>query len=102
MQSQLAHGLPVMQDNNAYHYGMAVNGFHPQQRLGAGVAGNRNDQDASVKLVDARHGDQGVKRIKNQKEQKRAQRITELIEELRVKMEKGGWKVGMKSKFHEW
>lgn len=100
MQSQLAHGLPVMQDNNAYHYGMAVNGFHPQQRLGAGVAGNRNDQDVNVKLVDARHGDQGVKRIKNQKEQKRAQRITELIEELRVKMEKGGWKVGMKSKFH--
>ena len=33
MNAQRSHGMPTMQDNNAYHYGMAVNGFHPQDHL---------------------------------------------------------------------
>lgn len=37
---------------------------------------------------------------RNEREQKRAQKITDLIETLRYSMEKGGWKVEMKSKYH--
>ena len=87
MQSQRAHGLPVLQDNNSYHYNMATTAatpFHPM----------------NLKLIDARHGQAGRKREKNAKEQKRAQQITTLIEELRLRMEKDGWKVELKSKFH--
>ncbi|GAX15751.1 hypothetical protein FisN_3Lh189 [Fistulifera solaris] len=40
------------------------------------------------------------KGVKNAKEQKRAQQITNLIEQLRVKMEKDGWKIEVNSKFH--
>jgi hypothetical protein len=102
--AQRAHGLPVMQDNNAYHYGMAVNGFHPQDHLNgpaAAVSVSGSSTTANpVRLIDGRHGNQGMKRMKNAKEQKRAQRITDLIEQLREKMEMDGWKVGMKSKFH--
>ena len=39
-------------------------------------------------------------RVKNVREQKRAQKITELIEQLRLQMEDGGWKVELRSKFH--
>ena len=83
LQSQRAHGLPVVPDNNSFHYSMASTGFHPQQ----------------LQLLDARHVP-NAKRVKNAKEQKRAQQITKLIDELREKMEKDGWKVELKSKFH--
>jgi hypothetical protein len=43
----------------------------------------------------------GEKRLKNVKEQQRAQKIAELIDELRTKMQKSGWSVGAsKSKFN--
>ena len=93
MESQRRAGLPVMQDNNSYHFGLAVNGFHPEQIASSATR-------PTPKLVDARHGDYGSKRLKNAKEQKRAQRITDLIEQLRCKMEADGWQVGMKSKLH--
>jgi hypothetical protein len=86
LQSQIAHGLPVLQDHNSYHCGMAVNGFHPET--------------SNVKFEDVREGDPVSKRAKNAKEQKRAQQITNLIEQLRIKMEKDGWKAELKSKFH--
>lgn len=89
--AQRALGIPVLYDNNSYHFGFAVNGFHPQGCTG---------QDPNVRLVDARHGDAGDKRIKNAKEQRRAQKIAELIDELRDKMENDGWKVGIKSKYN--
>lgn len=105
MQSQRAHGIPVLEDNNSYYFGMTVNGFHPQRSLeqpymykSLNVA--EPPSSDPVPIVDARHADTGSKRIKNAKEQKRAHRISELIDQLRVKMEKGGWKVGIKSKFH--
>ena len=55
-----------------------------------------------MQLIDARHGSRpgGSGRVKNEREQKRAQKITELIEQLRINMEIGGWKVEMRSKFH--
>jgi hypothetical protein len=105
--AQRSHGLPAMQDNNAYHYGMAVNGFHPQDHLNPstraiseGGSSTHHSTNNNVRLIDGRHGNQGMKRLKNVKEQKRAQRITDLIEQLREKMEQDGWNVGMKSKFH--
>jgi hypothetical protein len=106
MNAQRSHGLPTMQDNNAYHYGMAVNGFHPQDHLNPNPStravseGGSSTSNNTVRLIDGRHGNQGMKRLKNVKEQKRAQRITDLIEQLREKMEQDGWNVGMKSKFH--
>ena len=104
IQAQRAHGMPVLEDNNSYHFGMTVNGFHPQRSLEEpfmykSLSSKRPLPDP-VPVVDARHADAGSKRLKNAKEQKRAHRISELIDQLRVKMEKGGWKVGIKSKFH--
>jgi hypothetical protein len=89
----------------AYHYGVSVNGFHPQRSLDEpylykSLSANRGALPDPVPVVDARHSDVGSKRVKNAKEQKRAHRISELIDQLRVKMEKGGWNVGIKSKFH--
>jgi hypothetical protein len=112
MQSQRMHGLPVTEDSNSYHYGVAVNGFHPQLTgqpnsvTGAGLTTTNTGSHShfsysnSVQLVDARHGSRKAGRIKNEREQRRAQKITELIDQLREKMEKGGWKVEVKSKFH--
>jgi hypothetical protein len=101
MQSQRRLGIPVINDCNSYHYGETVKGFHPQ-----GINGtNRDSQQPNtvpVQLIDARHGGNrpGTGRVKNEREQKRAQKITELIDQLRVNMENGGWKVEMRSKFH--
>ena len=121
MQSQRMHGLPVTEDSNSYHYGVAVNGFHPQlnAQLNPAAAGSmqqhvaggsvtassssgshHHQANGSVQLIDARHSNRKSGRIKNEREQRRAQRITELIDQLREKMESGGWKVEMKSKFH--
>jgi len=115
MQSQRMHGLPVTEDSNSYHYGVAVNGFHPQLNAqlnpataamanssgGASMSsGGSQNHPSSVQLVDARHTNRKAGRIKNEREQRRAQKITELIDQLREKMETGGWKVEVKSKFH--
>lgn len=114
MQSQRLHGLPVTEDNNSYHYGVAVNGFHPQLNAqlnpatgamtsasgGSSSSGGSQNHCSSVQLVDARHSNRKAGRIKNEREQRRAQKITELIDQLREKMETGGWKVEVKSKFH--
>lgn len=104
IQSQRAHGMPVLEDNNSYHFGMTVNGFHPQRSLEEPFfyksLHSKRPLPDPVPVVDARHADVGGKRLKNAKEQKRAHRISELIDQLRVKMEKGGWNVGIKSKFH--
>lgn len=105
IQSQKQHDLPIWQDNNSYHYGMAINGFHPQL----------NAMENPPVLIDSRHAagkkGSGGKSVdsaqrassckeRNEKEQRRAQKITELIERLRLSMVEGGWKVEMKSKYH--
>ena len=95
-----ANGLPLLQDNNSYHFGVAVNGFHPQGLHAPSQKFGSIKHPTDVRLIDARHGDLGDKRLKNAKEQRRAQRIAELIDELRQKMEDSGWKLGTKSKFH--
>lgn len=98
LQSQRMHNLPMPEDNNSFHYGMAVNGFHPQinAQLNPGITPMNFPP-----LVDGR-SKKGRKagKERNEREQKRAQKITDLIEKLRYSMEKAGWKVEMKSKYH--
>jgi hypothetical protein len=106
MQSQRKLGIPVTHDCNSYHYGETVKGFHPQSLTmdnnNPGCDIQQGAAPVHVQLIDARHGGnrRGTGRVKNEREQKRAQKITELIEQLRVNMENGGWKVEMRSKFH--
>jgi hypothetical protein len=85
IQSLKALGLPVLQDNNSYHYNMAL---------------QNSTTPSNLRLIDARQGRAYSKRQKNAKEQRRAQEVAQLIEELRVKMEKDGWNVELKSKYH--
>jgi hypothetical protein len=98
MQTQRMLNLPVHHDNNSYHYGMTVNGFHPQGTMDPSLASSGN---TNVKLIDSRHNKRrGAGKERNEREQKRAQKITELIEQIRLSIEDGGWKVEMKSKSH--
>jgi len=53
-------------------------------------AANDDTEDARSKLL----------RERNEREQKRAQRISELIDSLRLVMHEGGWKIETKSKCH--
>ena len=88
--SQRAHGFPILDDNNSFHYQYPP---PPQFSQQVTVA-------PEVHLVDGRHGGIRNKRVKNEREQKRTQKITDLIDQLRDKMEEGGWKVGgTKSKY---
>ena len=103
--SQRMHNLPLYQDCNTIHYGMAVNGFHPQLNaqmnpVSTGTSSMPSYAAGSVKLIDGRSNKPKAGRERNEREQKRAQKITELIEDLRLSMEKGGWKVEMRSKYH--
>jgi hypothetical protein len=106
MQNQRKLGIPIQDDCNSYHYGESVKGFHPQhlaQQPSSQPQHHNNHHTIPVQLIDARHGGQRhyvSGRVKNEREQKRAQKITELIDQLRINMENGGWKVEMRSKFH--
>jgi hypothetical protein len=120
MQNQRRLGLPIEHDPNSYHYGETVNGFHPQQFVNDGhppllppgmdlaqlaaAAGAAAPNRKPPQLIDARHGanrrsSKGLQ-MKNEREQKRAQKITELIEQLRSQMQDGGWQVEGRSKFN--
>lgn len=124
--------------NVSVHYGMAVNGFHPQvnarvnpvfplsnnggiggattnaatrQTTLAGGAGNtssgtknsrkqaRGNTNATTAAPGAASTHTRNSRERNNREQVRAQKITQLISELRENMEKGGWQQEMKSKY---
>ena len=105
LQAQRRNDVTSFQDSNSFHYGMAVNGFHPQVNaqvnpimpasLGAAVLPNGK----LVEFIDGRHKHKRKISERNEREQQRAQKITELIDKLRNTMEKGGWKVEMKSKY---
>lgn len=105
MQTQRLLNLPVHHDNNSYHYGMSVNGFHPQLNATMDPSRLPLAPDADVKLIDSRHTHlnkkgRGEGKERNEREQKRAQKITDLIEQIRMNIEDGGWKVEIKSKYH--
>ena len=91
LNSQRAAGIPLLNDPSQYPFGIAVNGFHPQHSMGGAMQ--------QFHMVESsRHAKNNMK---NAKEQRRAQKITTLIENLRMKMEKDGWQVGLnKSKFN--
>ena len=105
LQAQRQNAMPNFQDSNSFHYGIAVNGFHPQVNsqvnpimpasLGAAVLPNGK----RVELIDGRHKHGRKSSQRNEREQQRAQKITELIDKLRNTMEEGGWRVEMKSKY---
>ena len=105
---------PAEPDSNDYHYGMAVKGFHPQVNAQSNhilpmsannvTVGTKNGvatlNGKPVQLLDARHKNKSkIGNERNEREQQRAQKITELIEKLRLTMVHGGWKSEMKSKY---
>eukprot|EP00978_Attheya_sp_CCMP212_P004755 scaffold10422_cov55-Attheya_sp.AAC.3 len=102
LKSQHMYNIPIVPDNNSYHYGMAVNGFHPQANAtGHTHIASMPGGHENVQLLDGRtQTKKNNIRERNEREQKRAQKITDLIETLRQSMLKGGWKVEMKSKYH--
>lgn len=121
--------------NISVHYGMAVNGFHPQVNARVNPVfplsnnariGGTNGATQQTLAVGAGNGSSGANnsrqqsrgrgnatstaagaasthtrnsRERNNREQLRAQKITQLISELRENMEKGGWQEEMKSKY---
>lgn len=102
-QTQQQHNIPLQVGANDLHYGVPVNGFHPQVNA---------QENPPVTMLDARHCRKSKSTLsvttsteaptseRNEREQKRAHKITELIEELRVSMIDGGWNVQIKSKYH--
>jgi hypothetical protein len=101
MQAQRLHGIRPLNDNNSVHYGMvAANGLSAQAVGGGSMASSTFLDASGLRLIDGRHGDVGSKRMRNAREQKRSQKINDLIDQLRDKMEHSGWRVGLKSKFH--
>jgi hypothetical protein len=107
LQAQRQHAIATgINDSNSFHYGMAVNGFHPQENAqvnpivatdSSGPAVLPNGK--RVELLDGRHKNKRKAIERNEREQQRAQKISDLIEKLRDTMEQGGWKVEMKSKY---
>jgi len=83
MQHQANLMQQQQQQQQQQPFGITVNGFHPQVNAA---------ENPLPKKVSAKE--------RNEREQKRAQKITELIECLRQSMVKGGWKVELKSKYH--
>jgi hypothetical protein len=124
MANQRKLGLPIEHDTNSFYYGETVNGYHPQQLLKAGMGDpqnaasllhvgwdptklpqqHRHSHGPPPKMIDARHGSNRRRskggQQKNEREQKRAQKITELIELLRLQIEEKGWQVEGRSKFN--
>merc|ERR1712238_360500 len=101
MQSQLSRNGTVTPDSNDYHYNLAGNRIMPLslENNAFGIATLPNGQP--VQLVDGRHRKKTISdSARNEREQQRAKKITELIETLRDTMTNDGWKVEMKSKYH--
>mmetsp|Transcript_31351 Transcript_31351/g.63728 ORF Transcript_31351/g.63728 Transcript_31351/m.63728 type:complete len:416 (-) Transcript_31351:4913-6160(-) len=103
-------------ESSAPDKGTASATLHHHTGVGQQSESTRNSTAASssvgatttsqpVRLIDGRSGKPktaqrpGVKE-RNEREQRRAQKIAELIENLKDSMIQGGWKVEMKSKYH--
>lgn len=103
------------------HYGMAVNGFHPQvnaqvnppvlplpnttisQNHTSGKDGTGTGSSPQISGISGSNGGDPSANTRptgrNAREAERAQKITQLITDLRVHMQEGGWKAEMKSKY---
>ena len=110
-----------------HHYGMAINGFHPQvnaivnpvvlplngsipthgipARAGTTSPGTVKTSNAgkstggSSTSKASKQKDKKASNERNEREQMRAKKITQLIHEIRSNMEAEGWKEEMKSKY---
>jgi len=80
IQAQRAMGLPVLHDTNTEHFGAVVNGFHPQYH-------------SNIQFIDNRTTSTQCKRQRAFREQRRSQRVSSLIDELKVKMARENWKI---------
>jgi len=67
--------------------------------MGAGPSGDRNLQTKHISTGTSMNHRKNTS-DRNEREQRRAQQITELIDELRESMVKAGWKVELKGKYH--
>ena len=110
MKAQQALSLPTsIQDSNSFHYGLAMNSFQPvikykDNKVKSLTMLNSVDEIVNphgkkVDLLDARQKKNQNGNDRNEREQQRAQKITELIDKLRLTMVQNGWKVEMKSKY---
>ncbi len=110
MKAQQAHNISAnIQDSNAFHYGLAINALQPMikykdNRVRSLTMLNSvddvvNPRGKQVELLDARQKKSKKGNDRNEREQQRAQKITELIDKLRLTMVQAGWKVEMKSKY---
>jgi hypothetical protein len=110
IQAQQAMNIPPYKDSNTVHYNMASNQI--DQLCGSGfvnasllpVTSTSNGDFISpdgkiVNFLDARQKKTRKGNERNEREQQRAAKITELIDKLRTTMVQGGWKVEMKSKY---
>jgi len=123
IQAQTLNNIAVVPDCNSYHYGAVMNGFPSQSNaqpnpsnLPASSDGTTNHQQtnghfqattatapstAPPILLDGRQKNKSkTGNERNEREQQRAQKITELIDKLKTTMESDGWnKNEMKSKY---
>jgi len=99
MKTQQAMNIPIFQDSNSYHYKINSQ-TNPLSTPSSLFETDPKDLDGKkVKLLDARQKTARRCNERNEREQQRAQKITELIDKLRTAMVHGGWKVEMKSKY---
>lgn len=113
IQAQRAMNIPPLKDSNTVHYNLASKRFDNINQLcnndminatlpsvGSTSNGDLISPDGNkVDLLDARLKKTKKGNERNEREQQRAAKITELIDKLRTTMVQGGWKVEMKSKY---
>ncbi len=110
MKAQQSQNMPAsIQDSNSFHYGLAKNSFQPLIKYKDNKVQSLsmlhpvddicNPHGKKVELLDARQKKSKRGNDRNEREQQRAQKITELIDKLRLTMVQNGWKVEMKSKY---
>lgn len=113
IQAQQAMNMPPLKDSNTVHYNLAskrigdINQLYNNGMINATLphVGSTSNGDLvspdgnKVDLLDARLRKTKKGNERNEREQQRAAKITELIDKLRTTMVQGGWKVEMKSKY---
>ena len=112
IQAQKAMNLPPLKDSNSFHYMMASKDLKqndktydkmisssPSPFCPTQLGSLTSPDGKKVELKDARQKKSEKGNLRNEREQQRAQKITELIDKLRTTMVQDGWKVEMKSKY---
>lgn len=101
-QAQQAMNIPPLKDSNSFHYNLAskIKASNDLPFESSDDVDDVTSPDGNmVELLDARQKKNSKGSERNEREQQRAQKITELIDKLRMTIVQGGWKVEMKSKY---